>query len=162
MTNITTHPETGKRIGATLIDYGVIFTFFFFYIYGFGEPNEEGGYTVNGLPALVPFGFWFLYLVVIEYNFGATLGHAIFQLTVTTMQHGKPSFGQILKRRIADVFDISMSFGIVAMILVLNSRYNQRLGDIWAKTLVVNKQKIGEDIRHFEFEDDNWHHVTND
>ena len=162
MTDIITHPETGKRIGATLIDYGVVFTFFIFYVYGFGEPNEEGGYTVTGLPALVPIGFWFLYLVVIEYNFGATLGHSIFHLTVTTMQYGRPSFGQILKRRLADIFDITISFGIVALILVLNGRYHQRLGDIWGQTLVVDKRKIGKEIRQFDFDDDNWDHMTND
>jgi len=159
---ITTQPNIGKRIGATIIDYGIIITFFTVYVYSVGEPNDKGGYTVTGLPALVPVGFWFVYLIVLEYNWGSTLGHLIFRLSVTDLLHGKPSFSQILKRRICDIFDITMSFGIVAIILVKNTKYNQRLGDIWAKTLVIDKGTQLDARQHFEFEDDNWIHMSND
>ena len=37
-----------KRIGATVIDYTLIFALYFFYVYQVGAPNEEGGYTVTG------------------------------------------------------------------------------------------------------------------
>ncbi len=162
MKELTSTPKIGKRIGATLIDYGIIITFFIVYVYTFGEPNDEGGYEVTGLPALVPIGFWFVYLIVLEYNWGSTLGHLIFRLTVTDMQNGKPSFSQIFKRRICDIFDITMSFGIIAFILVKNTQHHQRLGDIWAKTLVIDKEELLDSRNHFEFEDDNWTDIYND
>jgi uncharacterized RDD family membrane protein YckC len=162
MKELITRPNIGKRIGATIIDYGIIIAFFTVYVYSVGEPNDEGGYTVTGLPALVPVGFWFIYLIVLEYKWGSTLGHLIFRLSVTDLLHGNPSFSQILKRRICDIIDISMSFGIVALILVKNTKYNQRLGDIWAKTLVIDKEEKLDPRHHFEFEDDNLTHMFND
>ncbi len=162
MKELLTQPNIGKRIGATIIDYGIIFIFFIAYVSVFGEPNDEGGHTVTGFPALVPIGFWFVYLIVLEYKWGSTLGHLIFQLTVTDLVYGRPSFSQIFKRRLCDIFDITMSFGIVAFILVKNTRYNQRLGDIWAKTLVIDKGVQLDSRQHFEFEDDNWTHMSND
>lgn len=48
-------------------------TFFIGYVYAVGEQKEKGGYTVTGVPALVPVGFWFLYLAVVEYIWGSLL-----------------------------------------------------------------------------------------
>lgn len=151
MTPLITEPNTSKRIGATIIDYGFVLTFTYLFIVAYGKPNEDGGYTLTGLPALVPILLWFLYFVLTESIWGSTVGHAIFRLSVLTMFLTKPTFTQILKRRVADIIDIIAFIGLIAFILIRNTQYNQRLGDIWAKTIVVDMNARVAARRQLEF-----------
>lgn len=151
MTQLMTKPYIGKKVIATLIDYTFIFAFSLFYIMTFGEPNAEGGKTIDGLPALIPELVWFLYFVVIEKYYAATLGHEIVGLKVVSIDGNKLDLIQVLKRRISDALEIFPCFGLIAYILVKNTEKNQRLGDIWAKTLVVTKNEV-EKMPLFEFE----------
>src|SRR5688572_24317726 len=139
MHQVKIESNTGQRVGASLIDYIIVVGFSFWFIMTFGEPNEEGGKTVQGFPALIPMIFWFCWFVLSERIFSKTLGHAVCGLKVISMDGSKPSFGQVLKRRLCDVVEISWCLGLIAFILVKNTQYRQRLGDIWAKTLVVDK-----------------------
>ncbi|MDX2049440.1 MAG: RDD family protein [Chitinophagaceae bacterium] len=134
-----TKPNVEKRIGATIIDYTIILIFFILYVSYFGSPNDEGGYTVSGLPAAGPLVFWFCYTVLPETFFKATLGHAIFNLRVTSMTGDRVTFLQIFKRHLADMIEIIWCLGLIAYILIRHTQYNQRLGDIWAKTIVFDK-----------------------
>ncbi len=43
----TQRSSLGNRFFASLIDYLVIGCVFMIYVYKFGEPNNEGGYTVR-------------------------------------------------------------------------------------------------------------------
>jgi uncharacterized RDD family membrane protein YckC len=54
-------------------------------------------------------------------------------------------------RRICDALEISWCFGFVAFLLVKSSPYNQRLGDMIAKTRVVGKEEPGPEVV-FDFE----------
>lgn len=150
MTAFKNQPQTGRRVAATLIDYILLFTLTFMYIYQVGERNREGTYQVTGLPALVPLIAWFLYIVVVEKMAGATLGHKITGLKVVSSDGNPLSWGQVFKRRIADILDITWCFGLLAFILVLNTEHHQRLGDIWAGTLVVDKNEEAE-MPQFDF-----------
>lgn len=67
----------------------------------------------------------------------------------------KPSFGHIVKRRVGDAVDITFSLEIIALILVKNTQYNQRLGDIWGKVIVFDKRVSVDAVHEFEFEKDN-------
>jgi uncharacterized RDD family membrane protein YckC len=151
-----TYPNTSiyinKRIGATIIDYVIIFALTFYYIYQFGTPNDEGGYTVTGWMALIPMAFWFFYFIIPETFLHATLGHLIFNLKVISIDNREPSFGQIFIRRISDALEIAWCFGLIAFILVKNTQQNQRLGDIRAKTLVIGKN---ETLKNNEFDFEN-------
>jgi uncharacterized RDD family membrane protein YckC len=155
MYNPKTKPNTGKRIGATIIDYGIIWSLFIFYITKFGTPNDEGGYSVHGLPALVPIIFWFCYLVLTEAISGSTLGHKIFGLQVVSIDNSKLKFSQVIKRRVTDAIEIHGFGGLLAFILVKNTKFNQRLGDIWAKTIVIDKNDPEQISNRFEFENQN-------
>jgi uncharacterized RDD family membrane protein YckC len=141
----------GKRIAATLIDYTIVFGLTFVYIYVAGEPNEEGGYTVTGLAALAPLLGWFLYFIVAEAAFGGTIGHQLFDLKVVSTDGNDPTFSQTIRRRLADVLEISWCFGLIAFILVKSTAHNQRLGDTWAKTIVIGKKDTFPQPQ-FEFE----------
>ena len=126
-----------KRIFATLLDYGLYLLSFYVYVMFFGHDNDEGGQTVSGLLALPIFIAWFTYFVVIEAFYGATLGHQGFNLKVLTLNRKDIEFTQALKRHLFDPIDI-LFYGIPAIIAIKNSEKHQRIGDMWAKTFVVD------------------------
>ncbi|MEO8146953.1 MAG: RDD family protein [Bacteroidia bacterium] len=136
---IITKPNLGKRITAGFIDYGIIFLLFFVLIYFFGVHTEDKGYTLTGLPAIGLMLFWFLYTIGAEQLFGATLGNYLENLEVISILDNQPSltFGQSFKRHLLDLIDIWL-FGVLAILFIKNTKYNQRLGDIWARTIVVD------------------------
>tara|TARA_R110002012_G_scaffold13845_13_gene58520 strand:+ start:4677 stop:5114 length:438 start_codon:yes stop_codon:yes gene_type:complete len=111
-----------------------------FYVYSFGTLNNEGEYTVDGWPGFILLLTWFLYFPIAETINGQTLGRRIMQLKVVTLNGYSISFGQAFKRRILDYFEIIMTFGLVAYVTSRNSERNQRVGDIWARTIVVGDE----------------------
>jgi uncharacterized RDD family membrane protein YckC len=138
MTEYRTKPNLLKRFIAGLIDYLLVYGFFFAFVYAFGEPNNEGGYSVTGILSLIPFVFWFLIIVLTEVFLGATLGNALVGLKPQslTKSNGELSLSQSIKRHLLDPIDMS-PFGLIAIITIKNTDRNQRLGDIWAKTIVT-------------------------
>lgn len=149
MTN--TKDYIGKRAAATIIDYTIIFVLTFTYIWFVGEPNQQGGKTVTGLPALAPLAFWFLYFVVAENSYSSTLGHKLVGLKVVSLDYSKVTFGQILKRRLADIIEISWCFGLIAFLVARGNDKSQRVGDLLGKTIVVGKNDLAENFE-FDFE----------
>lgn len=133
-----TKPNLLKRFIAGLIDYLFVYGFFFAFVYSFGKPNDEGGYSVTGILGLVPIIFWFAIVVLTEVFFGATLGNSIVGLKPKslTKNNGELSFSQSIKRHLLDPIDMFL-FGLIAIITIKNTDRNQRLGDIWAKTIVT-------------------------
>lgn len=131
----------GLRIAATLIDYGIYFTVIFIYIMMFGAPDDNGNSTLNGSPALLIVVFWFLYFVVLEAVNQATPGHDILKLIVVKTKGDRIGFTDALKRRITDVIDIAF-YGIPALICICNTPKFQRIGDLWADTIVVKRPDV--------------------
>lgn len=138
MLNMNNYPYTGKRVAATLIDYTFVWSLTIFYIVYFGKEETRGQYTIHGFSILLLICFWLLYFVVAE-ALGGTLGHRIFYLKVVAIDGLEPDFGSILVRRIFDIFEIVWCFGFIAFLVVRNTRYHQRLGDIVAKTYVIGR-----------------------
>ncbi|HLK28523.1 MAG TPA: RDD family protein [Puia sp.] len=146
-----TKPYIQKRVAATFIDYTLTYVLTFFYIYVVGKTDENGSHVVTGLPALVPMLFWFLYFIICESFLDGTMGHHLFKIKVVSMDGSKPEFSQILLRRLADILEISWCFGLIAFITAKSTQNNQRLGDIWGKTIVVGNDVIFP-IDQFDFE----------
>ncbi len=126
------------RFLATLFDYTVIGCFSLVFIYQYGEINSEGGYMVDGIKSFIPLIFWFVYLIVIEFAFNASVGHLILGLRVVKIDGSKIKFIDSLKRHLVDFIDFFF-FAVPAILLIKNTSLNQRLGDIWAKTIVIEK-----------------------
>lgn len=141
MTEYRTKPNLLKRFIAGLIDYLLVYGFFFAFVYSFGQPNNEGGYSVTGILSLIPFVFWFLIIVLTEVFLGATLGNALVGLKPQslTKSNGELSLSQSIKRHLFDPIDM-FPFGLIAIITIKNTDRNQRLGDIWAKTIVTEAE----------------------
>ena len=73
-----------------------------------------------------------------EQVFGRTIGNGVVGLKPLSIENrpGKPHVFQSLKRHLLDPVDM-LFFGIIAIIVIKNTAKNQRIGDLWAKTIVV-------------------------
>ena len=131
-----------RRFTAAIIDYGVFVVFFSWLVYTYGKPNDEGGYTLENDPKTlwIPV-VWMAYFPVAESIKGQTLGKMILGLKVVSKRGRQVSFMQALKRHIADCLD-AFFFGLVAVISIKNSPAHQRLGDLWADTIVIGNEDV--------------------
>lgn len=129
-----------SRILATIIDFAIYLPIWIFYIFYFGELDEEGASTVSGVKALPLALLWLAYFPGMEAIRGQTLGHMLAGIKVVTISGGSISFLQALKRRILDGFEILGTLGIIAFIAAKNTDKNQRVGDLFAKTIVIGKE----------------------
>ena len=140
-----------KRVGATFIDYTIVWAFTFFYIFEFGTQNERGSYTISGWPAMIPTLFWFAYIVLAEQYLGGTMGHMLCRIKVDSVIREEITLWRTFKRRMADCLEIAFCFGLIAYLIARNTPNNQRLGDLLAKTCVIGKDDKYEELK-FDFE----------
>ena len=134
---IKTDPKLLRRALGTIIDYGLYLIFFSWLVVTYGKPNDEGGYTLSDDPkGWWIFIGWLIYFPIVESIKGQTVGKMILGLKVVTKNGNSISLGQAFKRHFVDMFDF-MFFGVVAFITIKNTPDHQRLGDLWAKTIVI-------------------------
>ena len=84
-----------------------------------------------------------------EQWFGATIGNLLVGLKPISIlknkyiliNENKLTFGQSFKRHLLDPIDMFF-FGLVGIVTIKNSDKNQRVGDIWAHTIVVKKTDV--------------------
>jgi len=145
LTELKTKPNIEKRIFAGIIDYLIISIFFFIFLFYFGEPDAEGELAVSGLPVLIPILFWGIMTIGLEIGLGATLGNSLVGLKAIPINgtNRKLTFGESLKRHLLDQIDMFF-FGLVGIITIKNTEKNQRIGDLWAKTIVVTNKSLTE------------------
>ena len=122
---IKTEPNIGNRFVAGLVDYIIIYGVTFFLIFTFGEPNDEGGYSLNGLPGLIPIIFWLIMTVGLEIGFGATIGNSLVGLKAIPKNgiNRKLTFGESFKRHLLDPIDMFF-FGLIGIITIKNTDKN--------------------------------------
>jgi uncharacterized RDD family membrane protein YckC len=139
----TVHPKPYLKLKsiATLIDYGIYFIVFYIYVCVFNENPGSGDRVVTNGMTLPLVLFWFIYFVLIEAFNQATVGHDICKLRVFKEDASKPPLGDIFKRRLLDPIDIFF-YGIPAFICISKTPKHQRIGDIWAGTVVVKISDI--------------------
>ena len=135
----TSFPSLPRRIGAWVIDF--IFWFVIIgYIFALLTGNTvEGGYDVQGLPAVILYLIGFSYFVITETLWGATPGKSIMKIRVVKEDQTKISFKEAFIRNLARLVDMLPFLYIVGLIVISRSPNKQRLGDKWAHTLVVRK-----------------------
>ncbi|PSL29683.1 RDD family protein [Chitinophaga ginsengisoli] len=100
--------------------------------------GEVTSYVVYFFLGVLPMLFYFLVLEIIMN--GQTPGKLIMNIKVRNMQGGKPSISQHLIRWLFRMLETPYIFwnGIIPIIAMLRSPYDQRLGDIVAGTIVVS------------------------
>ncbi|MDW7690209.1 RDD family protein [Flammeovirgaceae bacterium SG7u.111] len=139
---IKTEAKLLRRVLSAAIDYGLFFTFFLWLVVTYGVPNDEGGYTLKNDPkGWLIILFWLIYFPVTESFKGKTLGKLIAGLKVIAISGAPITFGKAVKRHLLDFFDLFF-FGTIAFITIKNTQNHQRLGDLWAKTIVIGGESV--------------------
>lgn len=133
-----------RRGWAAIIDYLVFSIIILLYGYFFGEIQEWGFKENGGFALRVNPGFfttiilWVLYFPTIESIFGYTLGKGALDLKVVCQDRKDFPFVVSLKRLLLDPIDFAF-FGLVGAITIRTSKEHKRLGDFWAKSVVIKE-----------------------
>jgi len=132
-----------KRFFAILIDYVLYFVFFYFFARSFGNTytNEEGNitYRLEGLPALFFFISWFIFIPLLKGLKSQSIGKMIFGIMVVKQNGSGITMGDAIVRHLFDIVDYIPFLGVVGFIVASRNELNQRVGDLVAKTMVVQK-----------------------
>jgi uncharacterized RDD family membrane protein YckC len=134
------------RVIAAVIDYflfimiGVIYTLFF------GTETTPGEFVVTGFEAfMVMFITWLFIFPVFEYLFKGTIGKNLTGLKVILLNGENLTLTATIKRHLLDIPDLML----ISWIPVLKGENitPRRLGDRWAKTVVLRKREIEGDVQ---------------
>ena len=112
--------------------------------------ETENGYKLEGFSFFAVILIWLSYMVGLELTYGGTLGNLMFDLKVISIHPKKTylTFDQSIKRHLLDVLEM-WPFGLIGILLIKNTRHNQRLGDIWAKTIVIDTKDDSQFYKRF-------------
>lgn len=152
-------PEFHKRLFAWLTDLFILYAYYIIVRYliinisgNHSSPGNENLPFLYNLSAiqLILFVPLFVYHFVCELTMnGQSIGKKILGLKVISENGGRPAFYQYLIRWLLRPCDFFF-FGLVGLLTVVNSKKNQRLGDLAAGTLVI-KTKMETDINDTVF-----------
>lgn len=129
-----------KRGIAYSVDVCIISLILYPYFEKYGIETSEGALTLTGINYLPPIIIWYLYFIVSEYKWQTTIGKKVFSLYVRRIDSLPLNFSVIIKRRALDLVELFF-MPVIALISVLVTSKNQRLGDLIAKTEVINIPK---------------------
>jgi uncharacterized RDD family membrane protein YckC len=130
------------RALATVIDFAFCGGFFFAYARYFGVETNDG-YQVSGCGhVLALIAAWVAFFPLSEGIWGRTLGKWTCDLRVVDLNNRPVTMGQAATRRLLDPIDLFAFFGLVAYIAAKTTPLHQRLGDLVAKTQVVEESSI--------------------
>ena len=125
-----------KRGIAYSIDVCIISLILYPYFEKYGIETSEDTLTLAGINYFPPILVWYLYFIFSETKWQTTIGKNIFSLHVRRIDNSPLKFSVTIKRRALDLVELFF-MPIIALISVLVTSKNQRLGDLIAKTEVV-------------------------
>ncbi|MCK5113175.1 MAG: RDD family protein [Phycisphaerae bacterium] len=95
---------------------------------------------------------YIIYCVIMEWRLGWTVGKRIVGLRVLADEGKAPKFREVVLRNVTKFIELSMLspapqafygiLGVIMLIFPILTRYNQRLGDMMARTSVVNAKTV--------------------
>jgi uncharacterized RDD family membrane protein YckC len=128
-----------RRAGAAFIDIAIMAGLFSLFTMLFGETTDgDDGteLTLTGLPAVALFVVVLAYYIVLEAVQGKTVGKMILGLR-TVREDGQPmTWGTSAARNVLRIVD-GLFFYLVGFIVAMTNAKRQRIGDMLAKTIVV-------------------------
>jgi uncharacterized RDD family membrane protein YckC len=134
---------TGRRIGAGIIDLGIMVVLLLFIGALFGsDAGEDASVSqrLGPLDSLLFLVLAFLYYWGTELSSGQTLGKRVLAIRVVAVGGGPPSGRAILVRnlvRFIDALPLALPYVVGVISLFATGERRQRLGDLAAKTRVV-------------------------
>lgn len=131
----------GERLAAYLIDAVVIAAYAMVLVFAVVFPMAEGLISLS-TPVLILLGIFaspiFLYHFLMEALFdGQSVGKRIMKIKVARLDGSRPTLGNYLLRWLLSIIDFSF-YAVAAIICILTSKNNQRLGDMAAGTTVIS------------------------
>ncbi len=131
----------GRRIGAALIDFGIVILLLLLLGALFGNATAEGASVsaqLGPLDSLLFLGLTFLYFWGTEATSGQTLGKRVLGLRVVGVEGTQASGGATCIRNLVRFVDwLPLLYVVGAVTYFATGKRRQRLGDIAAKTRVV-------------------------
>ncbi|MBN1582660.1 MAG: RDD family protein [Anaerolineae bacterium] len=135
----------GQRFWALLIDFCVFCVLFFpitrlvkgVWLMSPSDHRWVYGLFITDPLCLVFLVVMFLYFVLLEGWFGATLGKWALGLRVIDQNGKKPGLAKSTTRNVLRLIDGLPAFSLLGIILILRSADRTRLGDRVAKTWVI-------------------------
>jgi uncharacterized RDD family membrane protein YckC len=127
------------RAFAAIADYAICFAAYFAYARYFGTETDEG-YVVSGCGHIVTlFAMWAVLIPLPEAIWGRTFGKWVCDLRVVGLKNEPLTTGQAFVRRIFDPIDLLSFVGLVGYIVAKTNPLSQRVGDLVAKTRVIEE-----------------------
>jgi len=129
----------GQRFLAWLVDALIMTGYWCILVFGLPGVGIEDPGTVAIVLLSSPF---LLYHLVCELFFeGQTAGKRALRIQVARLDGASPTVGQYLLRWLFRLVEITVSFGIPALLTIALTRRSQRIGDIVAGTTVVRSTR---------------------
>jgi uncharacterized RDD family membrane protein YckC len=112
----------------------------------FSEQQPQSIPTELVLSIIGIFVVWVMYGSIMEFKFGATLGKRAMKLEVVSLDGKRPSICQVLLRNLIRPIEMIAPILVITVSLTFLTRTHQRLGDLIARTVVVEKTRNPEII----------------
>jgi len=153
----------GKRILAYLIDWVIIFIWFFGWLWimstvvrlGLGTAFD-GNITAIIIWAVLFYPILFYDFLFERFNRGQSPGKMLLKIRVVNVNGTAPTTGSFLVRWLFRFIDFFMTYGFVGVIMVAVSKKSQRLGDLLAGTTVID-MKLNAGNRELSITDLDFH-----
>ena len=123
----------GQRVAAFILDFVVLILATILVSATISSTGKLG-------EILIYFIFGFYHILMESLNKGQSLGKYILGIKVTSLSGQTPSFESLLLRWCFRLVDIGGSVGSVALVSIISTPNNQRLGDSLAGTIVIRKK----------------------
>ena len=141
----------GIRALAAIFDSVIMSLLWYYAIETYGTAATSGGQestaiankALTGAPAILLMLATALFWIIPEWLFSATLGKFVFSLRAVSIDGTRLTFEKSANRNVLRLVDF-FPFYLTGFICALLTENRQRLGDLWAKTIVVSRrEKIG-------------------
>lgn len=147
----------GERMLAFAIDmfikcmYLLFLYFIFFKIFSFNQIiNKWDNLSIYAFVLLITLPFYVYTLVLESLMEGQTFGKKIVKIKVVKVDGYQATFSDFLIRWFFRLVDVFFSSGVVAIVSIVISKHNKRLGDLLSGTAVITlKNKVN--INHTIF-----------
>ena len=129
------------RIFAACLDYCIFFILLGIFYGEWYKPDTEGvgiGFNLINPNPIVLVLLWFLIFPFLEGLKGQTIGKRLLRVRVLSNDYLTASYVQCIVRHLCDTMDWLPFFGIAGLIVASNNKLKQRIGDLVAKTIVID------------------------
>ncbi len=131
-----------QRLLAVVLDLLFLGLFYYILIYILFSVHFNDKFSMWSFMAVLMLPYFLYYPLLQYWNNGQSFGKQIMKIRIVKADNSHPKLGDFLIRWILRLFEVNMIPGL-ALLWMLFSDKNQRLGDLAAQTIVVKDQVLG-------------------